>query len=171
MHYRPLSRNGITYGRIPYRGAAGGSNFANETGAKSGEGSGKFAQARTTKANKFWDPVLQGEEKPKKNWESWHVAAMDATVEKSNVANIPSFNDESLRNSKIPFLPCLFKYFFPLTFFYDTMVYFTRRDVTLCAPGWSIFSNREPFRILYDSIFVASISRHKINNSFRARKQ
>lgn len=174
MHYRPLSRNGITYGRIRFLIGAPQEDQTLRTKLARNRGRGvenlhrrgrprriNFeARSRKERGNRRRIENRDTSRRWMRRWKNrtWLISRVSTT--------------NHYVTTKIPFLPCLFKYSFPLTFFYDTMVYFTRRDVTLCAPGWSIFNNREPFRIiLYDSIFVASISRHKINNSFRARKQ
>ena len=128
---------------IPYRGAAGGSNF----GAKSGEGSGKFARPRT-KGNKFLRPG------PGRGEESWHGRRM---VEKSNVANIPkvSRTNHYVTRKYNPSYNTL-QIFFSIDIFFtksDTMERYVSRDVTLCASGWSIFSNRELEFVSYTILY------------------
>ena len=142
----PLSANGVTYGRIRF---LIGAPQEDQTLARNRGRGMENLHGREPRGINFWGPALGGE----KNRDTGD----GCDVEKSNVANIPkvSRTNHYVTRKYNPSYNTL-QIFFSIDIFFtkcDTMERYVSRDVTLCASGWSIFSNRElefaSYTILY----------------------
>lgn len=173
MHYRPLSRNGITYGRIRFLIGAPQEDQTLRTKLARNRGRGVENLHRRGRPRRInFETRSCKERRNRRRIENRDTSRRWMRRWKNRtwlISRVSTTNHYVTR--KYPSCHASLNIFFHWHFFM-TQWYISRDEMSHCALQASIFSNREPFRIiLYDSIFVASISRHKINNSFRARKQ